>query len=192
MIRTVLTILLLAASFAGHAASDADSRFEELYAKSAESGQAQTPYALLHLEQGLASSGNFSFKSIGRLANYLADDFSLYSKVHGEAIRDKCMSEGADIDPYLAELAEQGTPDRTVAQAIYARLGVDYEMVWQELKPQALRETAAITARFATVLNVPVDGFCTHLVNDPDGSARRLAYASIRASRSQVLRAISP
>lgn len=193
MIRYLLTVLLATVSLAGQATPNADSEFDELYSQSlAQAEGASIPQTLFQLAQSRAASGKSSFNNMGQLANYLADDFSLYSMVHSEIIQAHCKAEGANIVPYLAALASEGEPDATVAGKIYARLAISYKQVWHQLKPQALSGKSGLVGNFAGIMGIPASDLCSRLVRDPSGSAKHLAYHSVRASRSQVLRAIAP
>jgi hypothetical protein len=129
---------------------------------------------------------------MGQLANYLADDFTLYSNLHAEIVRDHCKMRGTNISTYLAALADESTADATVARKIYGRLGITYDPVWARLKPQTVQGAAGLVENFAGMLNVSSAEFCGRLASDPKGSAQRLSYKSVRASRSYILRAVSP
>jgi hypothetical protein len=191
--RILLIALLVTGYVAASAAADSNSEFDKLYSQASQQATgAAVPQMFFELAQHQAEEGGSSFNNMGQLANYLADDFSLYSNLHSDVIQSQCKAEGANISAYLAALAQQDEPDEAVARKIYARLGNNYEKIWLRLRPQALRDSTGLVTRFAGILHVPPNSFCAQLVNDPNGSARGLAYSSVRASRSQVLRAISP
>jgi hypothetical protein len=116
--RSLLAIALLGAS-ASQASSDANAEFDELY-KQSEARAVGRPVAevLFQLARERASSGNSKFTNMGQLANYLADDFTLYSNLHAEIVRDHCKMRGTNISTYLADLADESTADATVARKI--------------------------------------------------------------------------
>jgi len=187
------TVLLLAGSFVCQAGSVLDTEFDNLYAKASKQAVGDAvPQMLFKLAREEAGAEGVKFTDMGRLANYLADDYTLYSRIQAEVIQGQCAVEGADLSAYLAQLAVDDAREADVAKRIYARLGSNYEKVWIQLKPQAVRGAPGIVSHFAAVLSVPTDKFCSQLAKDPTGSADRLSYASTHQSRSQVLRAISP
>lgn len=191
--RIFLAALLLSLSFAGRASSDANAEFDELYELAMNQAAGRPiPQVFFQLAQGRASTGGTKFRNMGQLANSLADDFSLYSKVHEELLSDHCITEGKNIAPYLTAFEKEGALDSAVVQKIYARLKINYDGIWIQLKPQAAKGADGIFENFSRVLNVPRAKLCTQLASDPEGSARQLSYPTARASRSQILRAISP
>jgi hypothetical protein len=191
--RIATVILLLGVSFACQGESVLDTEFDNLYAQASKQATGDAvPEMLFKLARERAGSAGVKFTDMGRLANYLADDYTLYAKIHDEVIQGQCAVEGANLSAYLADLAANDKGEAVVATKIYTRLGSTYDKVWLLLKPQAVRSVPGIISHFATVLSVPADRFCSQLVKDPKGSAERLSYAATHPSRSQVLRAMSP
>ena len=191
--RSLLAMLLATLPLAGQAAPGVEQAFDDLYsAASSQAAGASIPAAVFQLARQRAAADPSPFANMGQLANYLADDYSLYARLHSEALRAHCQAQDVEIAPYLAALASGDDADARMADRIYARLGIAYENIWQQLKPQVLGGMAGLVDRFASELGEPASGLCARLASDPGGSARRLAYASVRASRSQVLRAIAP
>lgn len=190
---SILLLVFLLTPFSCEATSDGKDEFDDLYEQSkAQANGRPIAGVLFELAQQRASTGKTTFTNMGKLANYLADDFSLYSNLHGEVVRDHCRASGSDMTGYLSALAHESVVDAEVARKIYQRLGVTYDRTWELLKPQAVQGVAGLVENFSNTLNVPTTDFCGKLASDPTGSARRLSYASTRATRSQVLRAISP
>lgn len=195
MACTVVAGLMLA-SGQGRAASSGsvlDTEFDSLYAQASKQATGDAvPQVLFKLARERAGSAGAKLTDMGRLANYLADDYTLYTKIHVEVIQGQCAAEGADLSAYLAELAADDQRDADVTTKIYTRLGSNYDRVWLQLKPQAVSGAPGIISHFAAVLGVPADTFCSRLAKDPKGSAGRLSYVSTHPSRSQVLQAIRP
>lgn len=191
--QALLAAVLLNICFASPAASDANAEFDAIYAeaKTRAAGQA-VPEVFFQVAQQRAMAGASSFGNMGQLANYLADDFSLYSRVQGDVLREHCKAKGSDIAPYLSAIAAASSKDSTAASKIYARLGSNYDSIWSQLKPQAVKGLADLIENFAVTLKVPGTSLCEQLAKDPQRSAQLLSYSSARAPRSEVLRAISP
>lgn len=185
----------LFASFASHAQGLTDTKdtFDSIY-EEARSTLPDAPItgAFFTVAEARAASGGDTFGNIGQLANYLADDYSLHLRMQREIARPYCEDKGVDIAPFLDALDRVDAGDAQIVQKIYARLGNSYEPVWAMLKESASGKAAGLMQRIARATDTTEDTVCAHLRTHPVESAQRLGYATIRASRSEILRTLSP
>lgn len=185
----------LFASFAchGQGLTDTKDTFDSIY-EEARSTLPDAPIAdaFFKVAEARAASGGDSFNNIGQLANFLADDYSLHVRMQREIARPHCAKQGVDIDPFLDALDRIDAGDAHIVEKIYARLGNSYEPVWAMLKASASSNTEGFMQRVARATETAEDTVCAHLRKHPVESAKRLAYANLRASRSEILRTLSP
>lgn len=195
MKSNLVCLPFLFASFAchGQGLTDTKDSFDTIYDE-ARSTLPHAPItdAFFTVAKARAASGGDSFNNIGQLANYLADDYSLHVRMQREIARPYCEKKGVDIGPFLDALDRVDASDAQIVEKIYARLGNSYEPVWAMLKESASRKAAGLMQRIARATDAAEDTVCAHLQTHPVESAQRLGYATIRASRSEILRTLSP
>lgn len=138
-----------------------------------------------------AAMGIGDYQNIGHVANYLADHFSLYTRVQSEVIKLFCSAQGVDIQPFLDALASAGTQEAEATAKIYARLGVSYEPIWADLKAGAIGMADSLVAEAEATVGVPAGQLCAHLGGSPGESAVALSYSRVKASRSEILKVIA-
>jgi hypothetical protein len=130
------------------------------------------------------------FQNVGHIANYLADHFSLYSRVQSEVIRPFCSSQGVEIQPFLDALSSVSSDEAMASTKIYERLGIDYEQVWAQLKPGAVTMTDTLVQEAETTVGVSSGQLCSYLGGSPAEAASALSYSRMHPSRSEILRVI--
>lgn len=185
----------LFASFASHGqgATEATDPFDSIY-EEARSTLPDAPItdAFFTVAKARSASGSGSFDNIGQLANYLADDYSLHLRMQREIAKPYCKNKGMEIGPFLDALDRVNAGDAQIVEKIYARLGNSYEPVWAVLKESASKNTEGFMQMIARATDTTEDTVCAHLRTHPVESAQRLGYANLRASRSEILRTLSP
>lgn len=185
---------LLAALLAPAAQAESiDAQFDALYRRaSADTSGTAMPLVFIQLTQEAGQSDDSNFHSLGQMVNYLADDFSLYLRLHTEIMPIACASSGLDIQDYVRDFRSANEADSARVQRAYAVLGTDYDAIWQALRAPAKERGDWLLGQSATTLQIPAADVCRMLHAQPALAAQRLKYSAVRPSRSEILSYLSP